>query len=315
MRFPRPDFLRRRHEARGDIRAPLLSDAELAEIGALMADLPEPRRASERLQRGEQASPFRGPGLDFEDLRPYMPGDDPRRIDWRVTARLRKPFVRVYGETRQAVAWVVVDRGPSMRFGTRARLKAAQAARLAALVLSGAGRAHDALALTLLDGTAHVGQPPRSGRAHLHAALEALRAPCPPSADTSPSRWVELLAELDLILPQGARLWLISDFLALGGADEVLLERLAARAELTFCHVEDDSERELPRLGRVHLHTAAGTVELDTASNALRALYAEERATRLARLDELAARLSARRVRVGADEALTQIATHLAGAA
>ncbi|HET20504.1 MAG TPA: DUF58 domain-containing protein, partial [Chromatiales bacterium] len=77
------------------MHAPLLTDEELAEIGALAAGLPEPVRLSERLQRGEQASPFRGPGLDFEDLRPYQPGDDPRRIDWRVTARLRRPFVRV----------------------------------------------------------------------------------------------------------------------------------------------------------------------------------------------------------------------------
>ena len=305
----------RRQPGRASIHAPLLTDEELAEIGALAAGLPEPVRLSERLQRGEQASPFRGPGLDFEDLRPYQPGDDPRRIDWRVTARLRRPFVRVYGETRQAVTWVVVDRGPSMRFGTRARLKAAQAARLAALVLGGAGRAHDALALTLLDGEAHVGQPPRSGRAPLHAALEALRAPCPPAGDTRPSQWTGVLAELELTLPQGARLWLASDFLGLTAQDEALLERLAARAELILCQIEDESERELPPLGRVHLQTGAGTVELDTASNALRTAYADERESRLANLEGLADRLRARWMTVGADEGLPQIATLLAGAA
>jgi len=92
--------------------------------------------------------------------------------------------------------------------------------------------------------------------------------------------------------------------------------RLAARAELTLCHIEDDSERELPRLGRVHLQTAAGAVvELDTASGALRAAYAEERATRLERLEGLAGRLRARRVILGADEALPEVATRLAGVA
>ncbi|MEW5973847.1 MAG: DUF58 domain-containing protein [Pseudomonadota bacterium] len=315
MRFPRLERWLTRPKAGGDIHAPLLNDEELAEIGALSAGLPEPVRLSERLQRGEQASPFRGPGLDFEDLRPYQPGDDPRRIDWRVTARLRKPFVRVYGETRQAVTWVVVDRGPSMRFGTHARLKAAQAARLAALVLGGAGRAQEALALTLLDGDAHTSLPPRSGRAPLHAALEALRAACPPRKDTAPSRWSALLAELELTLPHGARLWLISDFLGLTREDEALLERLAARAELTLCPIEDASERELPKLGRVHLQTAAGTMELDTASHALRTAYAEARAARLGRLDELAGRLRARRVILGTNAALPEIATRLAGAA
>jgi len=299
----------------GSIHAPLLSDAELAEVSALAAGLPAPARPSRRLQRGEQISPFRGPGLDFEDLRPYLPGDDPRRIDWRVTARLRKPFVRVYGETRQAVTWVAIDRGPSMRFGTRTRLKAAQAARLAALVLGSAYRAHDALALSLLDGEAHIGLPPRSGRAPLQAALEALRAACPPAADTTPSRWTGLLAELELTLPQGARLCLVSDFLDLTAQDEALLERLAARAELTLCLIEDASERELPHLGRVKLHTPAGTVELDTTTSTLRTTYAEARAARLERLDTLARRLRARRLILGTDATLPELATALTEAA
>ncbi len=315
MRFLRLERWLTRPKAGGDIHAPLLSEATLAEIGALTASLPEPVRLSTRLQRGEQASPYQGPGLDFTDLRPYQPGDDVRRIDWRVSARLQKPFVRVYAETRQAVTWVVLDRGPSMRFGTRARLKAAQAARLAALVLGGAGRAQEALALSLLDGDVHTTQPPRSGRAPLHAALEALRAACPPRKDTAPSRWSALLAELELSLPHGARLWLISDFMGLTREDEALLERLAARAELTLCPIEDASERELPKLGRVHLHTAAGTVELDTASHALRTAYAEARAARREHLDALAGRLRARLLPVGADEALSGIATRLAGAA
>ncbi|MEO1750929.1 DUF58 domain-containing protein [Thiofaba sp. EF100] len=315
MRFPPLERWLHRHQARGDLHAPLLDDATLAEIAALTTSLPEPVRLSPRLQRGEQASPYQGPGLDFSDLRPYQPGDDVRRIDWRVSARLQKPFVRVYAETRQAVTWVVLDRGPSMRFGTRARLKAAQAARLAALVLGGAGRALDALALTLLDGDAYTTQPPRSGRAPLHAALEALRTACPPPQDTAPSRWSEVLAELELTLPHGARLWLISDCLGLTREDEALLERLAARAELTLCPIEDASERALPPLGRVHLQTAAGTVELDTASHALRTAYAEARATRLKHLEALAGRLRARLLPVGADEELAVIATRLAGGA
>lgn len=315
MRFLRLERWLTRPKAGGDIHAPLLNDEELAEIGALTASLPEPARLSTRLQRGEQASPYQGPGLDFTDLRPYQPGDDVRRIDWRVSARLQKPFVRVYAEPRQAVTWVVLDRGPSMRFGTRARLKAAQAARLAALVFGGAGRALDALALTLLDGDAHTTQPPRSGRAALHAALQALRTACPPRKDTAPSRWSEALAELELTLPHGARLWLISDFMGLTPPDEALLERLAARAELSLCPIEDASERELPLLGRVHLQTTAGTVELDTSSHALRTAYEKARAARREHLEALASRLRARLLPVGADEALSGIATRLAGAA
>ncbi|MEW6765951.1 MAG: DUF58 domain-containing protein [Pseudomonadota bacterium] len=304
----------RRQPSQSVIHAPLLSDEELAAIGALTAGLPEARRPSERLQRGEQASPFRGPGLDFEDLRPYQPGDDPRRIDWRVTARLRKPFVRVYGETRQAAVWVVADRGPSMRFGTRSRLKAAQAARLAAIILSGAGRAHDALALSLLDGGGFVSLPPRGGRAPLHAALDALRAPCPPTLDTSGSRWSAVLAELEINLPVGARLWLLSDFLGLKETDERLLERLAARAELRLGLIEDPSELSLPALGRVHLLAGETRREVDTGAASVRQAYAGYRTAHLARLDALATRLRGRLLSVGTDEELPRLAALLAGA-
>lgn len=308
----------RRPAVQGPIYAPLLTDEELADIaivsGAPGIGFSQAARLSERLQRGEQASPFRGPGLDFEDLRPYQPGDDPRRIDWRITARLGKPFVRVYGETRQAVVWVVADRGPSMRFGTRARIKAAQAGRLAGLILSAADRANDALALSLLDGEAFISQPPRNGRAALHAALEALRAPSPPMRDHSASRWSSLLAELETSLPKGARLWLLSDFIHLTEADERLLERLAARAELRLGLIEDTRERDLPALGRVHLRAGGEAQEIDTSAAPLRAAYARHYTDRLARLEDLARRLRGSLLKAATDDDLPRLAALMAGA-
>lgn len=294
------------------IHAPLLSDTELAEIAALATEAPAGRRMSEHLQRGEQASRFRGAGIDFEDLRPYQPGDDPRRIDWRVTARLRKTFVRVYGETRQAAVWVIVDRGASMRFGTRTRLKATQAARLAALILSGATRSHDAIALSLLDGERHISHPPRAGRAPLYAALESLRAPCPPVTDSTASRWTNVLSELEISLPHGSRLWIFADFLGLSAADEILLERLAARADVRLGLIEDAQEIELPNLGRIHLIANGTPIEVDTNAPSLRRIYAEHHAAHRARLHALALRLRGHLVLARADDDLTQLAMLLA---
>ena len=291
--------------------APLLSDTELAEIAALAAETPAGRRMSEHLQRGEQASRFRGAGIDFEDLRPYQPGDDPRRIDWRVTARLRKTFVRVYGETRQAALWVVVDRGASMRFGTRTRLKATQAARWGALLLSGATRAHEAIALSLLDGEQHISHTPRAGRAALYATLDAMRAPCPPRNDTAPSQWTNVLSELEISLPHGARLWLFSDFLGLSNADERLLERLAARADVRLGLIEDAQEIELPRLGRAQLMTGGTSVEIDTQAAAVRKAYADFHAAQHARLHALALRLRGHLVLARADDDLPQLTMRL----
>ena len=291
--------------------APLLSDGELAEIAALASEAPAGRRMSEHLQRGEQASRFRGAGIDFEDLRPYQPGDDPRRIDWRVTARLRKTFVRIYGETRQAAVWVIIDRGASMRFGTHTRLKVTQAARLAALILSGANRSHDALAITLLDGERHIGQPPRAGRAPLYSALEALRAPCPPAPDTAPSTWTNILSELEISLPQGSRLWVFSDFLGLSSSDERLLERLAARADVRLGVVEDAAETDLPTLGSIRLMAGSAALAVDTNAAALRSAYAEYRAAHHTRLQALALRLRGHLLTARTDASLPQLASNL----
>ena len=301
----------KRPKAEPSLYAPLLSDFDLAEIAAIANEAPAGRRMSEHLQRGEQASRFRGAGIDFEDLRPYQPGDDPRRIDWRVTARLRKTFVRIYGETRQAAVWVVLDRGASMRFGTRTRLKVAQAARLAALILSGANRSHDALAITLLDGERHISHPPRAGRASLHNALEALRAPCPPAPDIEPSSWTNLLAELEISLPQGSRLWIFSDFLGLHSADERLLERLAARADLRLGLIEDAAETDLPKLGSIRLMAGGAALAVDTSAAALRNAYADYHAAHHARLQALALRLRGHLLTAHTDEGLPQLATRL----
>jgi len=291
--------------------APLLSDFDLAEIAAIANEAPAGRRMSEHLQRGEQASRFRGAGIDFEDLRPYQPGDDPRRIDWRVTARLRKTFVRIYGETRQAAVWVMVDRGSSMRFGTHTRLKAAQAARLAALILCGANRSHDALAITLLDGEQHISHPPRAGRAPLYSGLEALRAPCPPVPDTEPSSWTKVLSELEISLPPGSRLWILSDFLGLNSEDERLLDRLSARADVRLGLIEDTAETDLPQIGRIQLMAGGVALTVDTHAAALRNTYAEYHAAHHARLQALASRLRGHLLVARSDETLPQLASRL----
>src|SRR5580698_1644382 len=82
---------------------------------------------------GRRASHVRGRGLDFEELRSYVPGDDVRSIDWRVTARSRKPYVRVYSEERDRPTMLVVDQRINMFFGTRRSMKSVVAAEIAAL--------------------------------------------------------------------------------------------------------------------------------------------------------------------------------------
>ena len=99
-----------------------------------------PRQPVHSLLAGRHASRIRGRGLNFEELRGYLPGDDIRTIDWKVTARTRKPYVRVFTEERDRPALLVVDQRLSMFFGTKKNMKSVTAAELAA---AGAWRVFD----------------------------------------------------------------------------------------------------------------------------------------------------------------------------
>ena len=125
------------------------------------------------------------------------------------------------------------------------------------------------------------------------------------------------MSTLEISLPQGARLWLCSDFLALSQADERLLQRLAARADVRLALIEDPQEAELPQLGRLQLlrgtQSFADTIEIDTSDTTLRQAYTQFSAERHQRLHDLAQRLGGHLLRVRADEDLAQLAEKLAG--
>lgn len=169
--------------------APLLTAGELAELAAQAAHL---ARASSRREvhdhhAGDWPSAWLGRGLDFEEARPYTPGDDLRDMDWRTTARLGHPFVKIYREERQPVLHLALDRGPAMRFGTRRRLKAAQAARVAALAAFAAAERNIAVGATLWDGR-DIDLPPRHARAGILELVGHFAAPCPPQYPPLPPR-------------------------------------------------------------------------------------------------------------------------------
>ena len=92
-----------------------------------------PRQPVTSVLSGRYASRLRGRGLNFEELRGYLPGDDIRHMDWKVTARTRKPHVRVYAEDKDRIVLLIVDQRQNMFFGTKERLKSVTAAKLAAL--------------------------------------------------------------------------------------------------------------------------------------------------------------------------------------
>ncbi len=246
--------------------------AALAEQASLLAQLPV--REVHDHHAGDWASRWLGRGLDFEESRLYSPGDDIRDMDWRTTARTGRPHLKIYREERQPAVHLVVDRGATMRFGTRRRLKVTQAARVASILAFAATGQNGVMGAMLWDHQDET-LPARHGRSAALALIEQAGAPCPPLTDPAPTdslRQTDRLAMLEASLPRGARLVLISDFAWLAAVHESALARLASRFDVWAIQIVDAAERSLPDLGLARFHDMASrqAVWLDTAQASAR---------------------------------------------
>lgn len=260
---------------------PLLAADDIAALAAqaALARSAAARREVHDHHAGDWPSAWLGRGLDFEEARPYAPGDDVRDMDWRTTARLGHPFIKTYREERQPLLHLVVDRGPSMRFGTRRRLKVTQAARLALLAGFAAGADNVAVGLTLWDRPDRT-LPARHGRAGWLDAVQALVAPCPPwPAEAGEAQHeVARLQTLRAELPRGSRLLLLSDFAWLAPLHESVLASLAECCDVRAVCISDAAERALPDVGLACFADPAGGPArwLDTGRADVRAAHAAD---------------------------------------
>jgi uncharacterized protein (DUF58 family) len=199
---------------------------------------------------GENLSRFRGQGLEFEDNRPYQPGDDTRLINWRLYARSGNLYTRVYTEDRRPQLYVVVDRRAGMRFGTRRQLKATLAASIAACHLYQATHGAIAAGGLVLDDTLHWFNPV-TGSSALEPLIRQLAAPCPPREfdDHQPllDAALRMLAQRSR---SGGFVLLVSDFSDLDThSTTALLHRLAQQHNLHAVEITDPAERSLPTSG------------------------------------------------------------------
>jgi uncharacterized protein (DUF58 family) len=213
------------------------------------------RRLDGRLQ-GAYRTVFRGTGIDFADLRGYVPEDDVRHIDWNVTARLDEPYVRQYTEDREVTSWLVLDRSASMRFGAgaeggKASVVTELAVCLARLFTQGGNR----VGAILYDNQVQRVIPARSGRTHvLHLTHELTKAG-PARDDRRPTDLAKMLHLAAANARRRGLVFVISDFI--GDLDwEPALTRLAMRHEVVAIRIVDPAELDLPDLGLVLVEDA-----------------------------------------------------------
>lgn len=265
------------------------------------------RRLVNTLFSGDYKSSFKGRGIEFLDVREYQPGDDVRTIDWKVTARFGRPYVKKFAEERELVVILLVDASGSDRFGTRRLFKLEQAAQVAATLAFSAIRNNDKVGLVFFTDQIEKYVPPRKGRSHVLRLVRDILFFEPANRGTDAGRALEFLMH---VLKRRAIVFFISDLLGPGFAPEALQKPLgiaARKHDLVVVSVNDPAEQELPNLGLVELEDAetGRLVPVDTGDPALRRHFARARARREEEQEKLLRRLGIDRISVATNEEFT----------
>lgn len=235
------------------------------------------RKLVNQQMAGQYHSVFRGRGMSFDEVRAYMPGDDPRTIDWNVTARTGEPYVKTYVEERELTVLILVDMSGSMAFGTVGDEKRRVAARLAAMMAFSAIKNGDRVGLVAFTDRVEVYVPPKKGRKHVLRLIDEILRFDPVGAGTDLGGALEFVARVQR---RQAVVFLISDFLDEGY--ERPLHVAARRHDLVPLTVVDPAEEALPDLGLVFFEDAegGGIIALDTGSRGVRRRYDAAQARR-----------------------------------
>lgn len=278
---------------------------------------------------GAYLSHFRGRGMDFEELREYIPGDDVRDIDWNVTNRMGRPFVKRYREERELAVVLALDVSASSAFGSAERTKREFASEVAATLAFSAARSSDKVALLMFSEQVELFLPPRKGRRHILRLIREMLSHQPAHRGTDiPAA----LTFLNHVLHRRAIVFLLTDFLhsigspspglaatlspsdrerdRVGNARDVIQEigLTNSRHDLVCLHLHDPRESVLPPAGLLTIEDAetGELLELDSNRATVRQQFADTNSERLAELDRALSHAGVDTLRMGTAEPFAQ---------
>ena len=232
------------------------------------------------LQTGAYVSHFRGRGMEFDESRPYQPGDDPRSIDWRVTARSTTAYTKLFREERERPVLIMVDLRASMHFATRGCFKSVNASRAAALLSWAAHHRGDRLGGLIFGDTTHRELKPKLGRqAALRYVHELVNHPDWQTTDRfddddGEQQLTQAMSSLRRVSRPGSLVVIISDFRGLSRTAQSYLSSVARHNEVLALFLNDPIERQLPPPGRYRIVTGDREMAIDTFVKAARRDYA-----------------------------------------
>ncbi len=242
------------------------------------------RRLVNTVFSGEYHSVFKGRGMEFAEVREYLPGDDVRTIDWNVTARMGHPFVKVFDEERELTVMLLVDASASGDFGTVSRMKGEVGVELCALLAFSAIQNNDRVGLIIFTDEVEKFVPPKKGKKHVLRVIRELYYFQPKGRGTNIAVALEYL---NRITTRRSVAFLVSDFFASGY--EAALKVAHRRHDLIAVTISDPREAELPDVGIVEMEDAETGEEvlIDTADVRVRRTFANASAEARASRDRL----------------------------
>lgn len=241
---------------------------------------------------GQYHSVFKGRGMNFDSVREYVPGDEVRAIDWNVTARAGRPFVKKFVEERELTLLLMVDVSASGDFGSRTQSKRELAAEIASVLAFSAIKNSDKVGLLLFTDRVELCVPPRKGRRHVLRIVRDVLSFEPNGRGTDLAHALKFANDIS---DRRSIVFLLSDFQTPNSSPEAIADfRLALRQvnrrhDLVALPIEDPHERELPDLGLVALEDAetGEMIEIDTANSAVRERFSEIAHARSEQLQKL----------------------------
>ncbi|NOT83953.1 MAG: DUF58 domain-containing protein [Methylococcaceae bacterium] len=271
----------------------------LLNLAKAAAGLKLQHTAIKSMQGGGYVSRFKGRGMEFDEVRLYQPGDDIRRIDWKVTARTGSPHTKIFREERERPVFIAVDNRPTMHFATRGVFKSVQAAKLAALIAWAAANQGDRVGGQLFSLHQCQEIKPQNGKLAVLRFLNLLvsgtttNTPVAAAMNSEPALTLDaILARLIQHTRPGNRIYIISDFRGMNPKAEQHLMRLARHCEVVLIMVYDPLESSLPSKGRYRFTDGERERVVDSSDQQRWFAYQQRFAEHQQHLEQLAKKIS-----------------------
>ena len=231
------------------------------------------RGLSSNIFAGQYHSAFKGRGMAFSEVREYQFGDDVRDIDWNVTARFRRPFVKVFEEERELTVMLLIDVSGSLDFGTTQRTKREMATEMAASLAFSAIQNNDKIGVIFFSDRIEKYIPPKKGRKHILYIIHEMLDFKPQSKRTNVAAAIEYLTR---VMKRRCIAFVVSDFYAENSFQKVL-QIANSKHDVVAIQVYDQRAKTLPNVGLMKVKDAETGHEMfiDTASAKLRRAHTE----------------------------------------